>query len=74
MQQYMSVYEISPGRYALGFRHEPAYAVVERVTTGPGRPTYRGVRGRRPTITGAMAKVAPSKLLRTELVRVAQFN
>lgn len=70
----LSVYEISQGRFAIGRRDEMAYAVVERILTvdGRGRPRYRGVRGRRPTITASAKRVTPvSKLLRSELIRIA---
>lgn len=68
------VYEIAPGRYALGFRYEYAFAVVTR-RPGRGQPIYTGVRGRRPTINGAMKWIRqPSAKLRGALQRVAGFN
>lgn len=72
--QNLSVYEIAEGRFAIGRRGEEAFAVVTRILTddGRGRPRYRGVRGRRPTITDKAKRVTPvSKLLRSELVRLA---
>lgn len=75
--QHMNVYEIAPGRYALGTRGDLALAVIERVAPGPGRPYYRGIRGRRPVIDQRFKRVPASKisgLMRSELARVAKFN
>lgn len=72
----LNVYEISEGRYAYGTLGNRAIAVIERITRGPGRPRYRGVRGRRPTIDKAKGhkRVSPSSLILRELSRVAKFN
>lgn len=68
---YPNVYEIAPGRYAYGVQGQRAAAVIERVTTGPGRPKYRGVRGRRPVIDKRFKRIAPSDLILRELDRVS---
>lgn len=66
-------YEIAPGRYAVGRSGERALAVIQRTTTGPGRPNYVGVRGRTPILPkGKRTKV--SDLAARELARVARFN
>lgn len=71
---YPNVYQVAPGRFAWGIQGERALAVIQRVTKGPGRPKYRGVRGRTPVIDRRFKRVAPSGLMLRELDRVAQFN
>lgn len=78
--QNLNVYEIAPGRFALGIRGSLAQAVIERVRaygSGRGRPSYRGIRGRRPVIDQRFKRVPADKisqLMRDELTRVAQSN
>jgi hypothetical protein len=70
-----NVYEIAPGRYALGIQNELAIAVVQREMR-PGRPKYFGIRGRRPVIDSRWKRIAASASLRAELTRIAaaRFN
>lgn len=72
----MSIYQIGPGRYAIGQKYDQAWAVVERANgTGAGRPVYRGVRGRRPVLgVGHKYIRKPSNDLRRALRRAARFN
>lgn len=71
---YPNCYQIAPGRFAYGVQGKLAIAVIERVTKGPGRPRYRGVRGRRPMIDKRWKRVAPNGLMLRELTRVAGWN
>ncbi len=70
-----NVYEIAPGRYALGIQGELSIAVVQREMR-PGKPKYYGVRGRRPVIDARWKRVNASEKLRAELMRIAaaRFN
>lgn len=54
-QQQLRIYEIAPGKFALGNLGEKAHYVVRRVANkadalGRGLPTYKGVQARRPRI------------------------
>jgi hypothetical protein len=70
-----NVYEIAPGRYALGVQGQLSIAVVQREMR-PGRPKYFGIRGRRPIIDARFKCINASKTLRAELARIAaaRFN
>lgn len=70
-----NVYEIAPGRYALGIQGQLSIAVVQREMR-PGRPKYYGIRGRRPIIDARFKRVSASPTLREQLMRIAaaRFN
>jgi len=68
--KHQNVYEIRPGRYALGTRGNQALAVVDHIDRGQ----WRGVRGVRPRIPAACRRIPTSQVavaLRKCLKRVA---
>lgn len=54
-RQYLHIYDLGNGKFALGKRGTRAVTVVRRITNrkdklGRGLPTYKGVQARRPII------------------------
>lgn len=76
----MNVYRIGGNKFAMGTRGGTAIAVVQRILNpwhplGGGRPSYKGVRGRRPYIGQDAKRIKArdvSAILRNALL--AQVN